>query len=748
MNVRPLRPRRRFPAFPAALTLVLLAMSVASPSGRELSPSFAAQERAAAPGQAAASPPPEVRIVARTKEFDKDRIYASGDVEIHYGEFRLFADRVSYDPATKELMAEGNVVIQARDEVTRAERAFLNLGTGRGRVEKASGLIQPTILFSAGSVEREGDDLYELSRARVTTCTQPVPRWSFSFSRAELEKDDHIEMRNAVLSVKNVPVFYLPYLRYPLRDRATGFLMPKLGYSEAKGFSYSQSFYWALARNMDATVGLDAYPKVGLGAGLEYRYLFEGGTGGQVNLYYFTFNRDASGARPSPATVVRLNHSQALPFGFTLAAHVDAESSFDFLRNFDPSFRGASISNRSAQAYLSRSWSRFNISVRVSRFETYFEQVGDSIVSTSLPEVNLNVFRVRLFAPVYFSLTGGFKNWQYGWRSQYDTGAERHANDLFLSPTLSLPFSSIPWLTADTSVAANFHYYGQTLAPGTTQIVGEPLFTRNLAVNVAVTGPVFSRIFFGRGGEPRLKNIVEPFLTYTYDSPVNDASRLVTSYGFFRFHQLAYGVNSRFFVKKAGLPVEVLSVGLAQTYYFSPATGPLGQYLVDGKPPRFSEITGTLRYYPKETFSLDAAAGYNPYYHNFSSLRLTATAGSRPDGRFLSLNWYKSMNSWATGVDPSLASLYNRHQLGLSGGLRLPGAGLELVGDIDYNLQEHKLLYTAGQVVYHYQCLDFQAEVRVYYFRVPPQTEFRLSVAIGNIGRTPEVLGGLRGFGL
>ncbi len=739
MKVRPLSLRRRLPAVPAALSLLLLALSALPP---------AAQERPAAPGPQTTSPPPEVRIVARTKEFDKDRIYASGDVEIHYGDFRLFADRVTYDPATKDLTAEGNVVIQSREEVTRAERAFLNLGTGRGRLEKASGLIQPTILFSAGSVERKSDDLYDLSRAWVTSCTQPVPRWSFSFSRAELEKDDHIEMRNAVLSVKNLPVFYLPYLRYPLKDRATGFLMPKLGYSEAKGFSYSQSFYWAMAGNMDATFGLDAYPTIGLGAGLEYRYLFAGGTVGQVNLYYFSFKRDASGTRPSPATVVRLNHSQALPFGFTLTAHVDSESSFDFLQNFDSDFRGASISNRSAQVYLSRSWSRFNFSVRVSRFETYFAQVGDSIVSTSLPEVNFNVFKVRLFAPVYFSLTGGFKSWQYGWRSEYDAGTERHASDLFLSPTLSLPFSSIPWLTADTSVAGNFHYYGQTLAPGTTQIVNEPLFTGNVAVNVAVTGPVFSRLFYGRSGEARLKNIIEPFFTYTYNSPVVGASRIVTAYGFFRYHQVAYGLNSRFFVKKAGLPVEVLSLGLAQTYYFSPATGPLGQYLVDGKPPRFSEITGTVRYYPSETFSLDAAAGYNPYYHNFSSLRLTATAGSRSDGRFLSLNWYKSMNSWAVGIDPSLASLYNRHQLGATGGLRLPGAGLEIVGEVDYNLQEKKLLYTAAQVVYHYQCLDFQAEVRVYYFRVPPQTEFRLSVGIGNIGRTADLLGGLRGFGL
>lgn len=685
--------------------------------------------------------------MARTKEFDKGRIYASGDVEIHYGDFRLFADRVEFNPETKDLLAEGNVVIQARNDVTRGERVFLNLETEKGRIEKASGLIQPTILFAADSVERKSEDLYSLSRAHVTSCTQPVPRWSFSFSRAELEKDERIEMWNAVLLVKKIPVFYLPYLRYPLRDRATGFLMPRLGYSAAKGFLYSQSFYWAMARNLDATVGLDFYPTLGLGAGLEYRYLLAGGTGGQANLYYFTFKRDAAGTKPSPATLVRLSHNQALPMGFTLTASVDYETSFDFLREFDTSFRGASISNRSAQVYLSRSWSRFNFSAQVSRFETYFTQVDDSIVSTSLPQVNFNVFKVRLLAPVYFSLTGGFKNWQYGWRSEYRAGTERHSNSLSLSPTLSLPFSSIPWLTANTSVTANFTYYGQSRDLESSEIVNSPLFTRNVVVNVDVTGPVLSRVYYGRGGEPRLKNIIEPFVNYNYDSPVNDMSRIVTAYGLYRYHQVAYGVTSRFFFKKADRPVEVLSFGLAQTYYFSPASGPLGQYLVNGKPPRFSEISGTLRYYPKETFSLDAAVGYNPYYHNFSSLRLTATAGSRPDGRYLSLNWYKSMNSWVAGVDPTLRALYNRHQLSATGGLRLPGSALELAGDVDYNLQERKLLYTGGQAIYHYQCLDFQLEVRVYYFRIRPETEFRFSVGIGNIGRSADLVGGLRGFG-
>jgi LPS-assembly protein len=733
MKVFLLRPRRRRLTVLASLAFLCLGAPSPPPFSQEL----------ASPGpQETVSAQPEIRIIARNKEMTKDRIFASGDVEIHYGEFRLFADRVEFNPETRDVLAEGNVVLQVRDEVTRAERVFLNLDTERGRIEKASGMIPPSIRFAADSIERRTTDFYGLNRARVTSCAQPIPRWEFSFSRANLKKDAYVEMWNAVFSVKKIPIFYLPYLRYPLEDRATGFLMPKVGYSGAKGFEYSQSFYLAIGRNMDATFGLDVYPTRGLGAGLEYRYLLPKGTGGQVNVYYFMFKKDAQGTAESPSSIIRISHNQALPLGFTLAANVDFQTSFSFLKEFDDEFRRASVSNKSSQVFLSRSWSRFNLSARVSRFETYFSELDDSIVSTSLPQVNFNVFKVRLFSPLYFSLSGGFNSWQYGWRSEYRAGTERRSSSLSVSPTLSLPFSSVPWLTANTSVTANFVYYGQSLDPATHQVVSDPLFTRNLVVKLDVIGPVLYRIFYGRAGEPRLKNIIEPYINYTYDSPVNQADQIVTPTGFYRYHQVSYGLTSRFLLKKDDRPVEVLSFGLGQTYYFSPESGPLKQFLVNGKPPRFSEITGTLRYYPKESFSLDAAAGYNPYYHNFSSLRLSATAGSKEDGRFLSLNWYKSLNSWIAGVDPALRALYNRHQIGGTGGLRLPGLSLELLGEIDYNLQEKKLLYTAAQAIYHYQCLDLLVEVRVFYYRTRPETQLKFSVGLGNIGRTSDILGG------
>lgn len=686
-----------------------------------------------------------MRITARTQERTKDRLFAAGDVELRSGDSLLLADRVEYDLASKDVLAEGNVVVQSGGQVIRAERVRFNLGSGRATVEKASGLVPPSILFEAESLVREAPDSYHLKKGRITACAQPNPRWSFGVSKGRIKLDDRLEMWDAVVRIKNVPVLYAPYLRYPLKERATGFLMPRVGFGGAKGLSFSQSFYWAIAPNLDATAGIDLYLSRGTGASLEGRYLFPGGTKGDLSLYYFVFKRDAAGAKPGNSSIVRLNHTQALPFGFSLVANVDHQTSYSFLREFDDSFERALVYNRTSQVYLSRSWRHFNLSARASRFETYFSEVDDANVSTALPQIAFNVFKTRLFGPLYFSLTSSYSRSRYGWTSEYEAGTERRSSKLALSPTLSLPFASIPWLTATTSVTANLAYYGESLDPGGSgAIVDDPVLAANVRAGIEIVGPVFFRLFYGRDGRARLKNIVEPYLNYSYDGPTREAERIVTNYGFFRYHQMSYGVTSRFLFRTGGRTVEVFSLGLGQTYYFSPADGPLSRFLVDGRPPRFSEIAATLRFYPQAKFSFDASAAYNPYSQNLASLRLSATAGAKADGDFLTVTWSSSRNPWVTGVDPALIALYNRDQVGASAGLRLPALDLDLQAEADYNIKEGKLLYTGAQLVYHYQCVDLLVDVRAYYFRDSPDVQVRFSLGLGAIGRT---LGFLQGFG-
>jgi hypothetical protein len=683
-------------------------------------------------------PSGELRIIAQYKEKIKEQIIASGNVEVHYKSIKLFADRIELNLETKDVYAEGQVLIQTPDDVVSCEKIFFNLDSSQGKLEKVHGMIQPTIFYDAESVERKDENSYSFRRARITSCTQPVPRWRFSCSKANFKKDDYMEMWNSVFSIKGIPVFYLPYMRYPLdKERSTGFLTPQLGYSAQKGFFFSESFFWAIKRNMDATLNLDYYSTRGLGGGLEFRYIFSGGTTGHLNLYYFNFKKEQEQETPSSAHIIRFKHNQELPLGFELVADVDLQSSYDFLREFDNNFKRAVVSNRRTQAYLSRAWSYYNFNIRVSRFETYYTNKNDSVIRYDLPRIKFSSSKMKLFSSLYFSFASSFDRWEHGWESDYEKDKQKQSQSIAFNPSLSLPFTGIPWLSVTTSLAGNFNYYFQSYAPGSKNVVDEPLFSSNYVLNVQFLGPVFFRIYRDAEDTPKLKHIIEPSLTYTYEVPVDDPERIVNYRRYFRSHQIRYGLTNRFLIKKDKMPREILTIALENIYYLSPEEGPLNIYLVDGKIPEFSDVRGTVRFYPATRYSIDFSGAWNPYHKTFSSIRLGANLGSIADSLFLRMSWFRSLNPYReTGG-------LKRHQINGFAGVRIPKLSLEAQGEISYNILERKMLYSGLNFVYHYQCLDFRAEVRVFHFREEPELQLRISLGLGNIGKTFDFLGGL-----
>jgi len=687
-----------------------------------------------------------VQVLAVTLERrTRDSLIAFGSVEIRYKDLALFADRVEINPDKKDILAEGHVVLQSPREVLSAERASFNLDGARGELSKVFGMVQPSLYYEADALQKKADNLYTLGKGKVTSCAQPVSRWKFSFSKADLKKDDYLAMWNMVLSIKKVPVFYLPYFRYPLnRERATGFLMPQAGFSGTKGFTYSQSFYWAIGRSMDATLGVDYYSSRGVGGGLEYRYLFSEGAGGTLNLYYFLFKKDPERLNPDNAYILRLNHNQPLPLGFRLVANVDYQSSFDFLREFDNNFQRAVISNRSSQVYLSKAWSNFNLNVRVSRFETYFKEYNYSIISYNLPEISLSSFKIKVFSPLYFSLSSGISRWEFGSANAYKNKTQTRSQNFWLSPALSIPFTEIPWLTLNSTVGTSLTYYFQSYAPwGVKQRTrsDEPLFTQNYNLSFELVGPVFFKIFRREDDEPYLKHVIEPSVSYRFDSPVTNSDRIITTRGYFyRFHQLTFGLTNRIMVKQNEMPREIVTLGISNTYYLAPEEGPLQiykNYTADGKSPSWADVTGYLRFYPSGEYSVDFSADFNPYHKTLSSIRLGANLGLPEDNLYLRVSWYKSINPYLQNA------WYNRHQVSFGGGLKIPALSLAALAEVDYNIQEGKMLYSAFSLNYDYQCLAFKVEARVYYFREKPETQFRVSFGLGNVGKTTDILGGV-----
>jgi hypothetical protein len=280
-------------------------------------------------------------------------------------------------------------------------------------------------------------------------------------------------------------------------------------------------------------------------------------------------------------------------------------------------------------------------------------------------------------------------------------------------------------------------YDFQSYAPNSKRVVAEPLLRKNFTFNMEFIGPTFNKIFLDDEDEPKVKHIIEPTFAYRYESPVEQSERVITStYYFIRNHYIRYGFTSRVLVKINDMPREIFTLGLSQIYYLNPEESPLQIYKVDGEIPEFSDISGYLRYYPGTNASIDFSMAYNQYKTRFSHLRLGANLGAPADDLFIRVSWYKSLNPY---FDRTWG---DRHQISFFTGFKIPKINLDALGTLDYNIKERKLLYSAISVVYHYQCIDFKADVKIFYFREKPEAQFGFSIGLGNIGKTTDFLGG------
>ncbi len=217
--------------------------------------------------------------------FSKENKYvATGNVKIEKDDTVLTADRIVFHQINSYAEAEGNVTYEDTEAKISTEKAEINIDAKTGRLYNA------VIFFKKGNywingdnISRLKDDHYYASSATFTTCDADAsasPDWCFKGNDVDIVVGQKLTAKDATFRVKGMPVLYSPYLWAPaLTQRQTGFLFPVIGNSNAKGFQFSPSFFWAIDESKDATFYLDYYSKRGIGTGIEYRYIDDNGKG-------------------------------------------------------------------------------------------------------------------------------------------------------------------------------------------------------------------------------------------------------------------------------------------------------------------------------------------------------------------------------------------------------------------------------------------------------------------------------------
>lgn len=133
------------------------------------------------------------------------------------------------------------------------------------------------VRLQGGLLERTDGNSYHARDATFTPCLcdeDESPAWGFQADEIFAQQEGYIDLKHPVLTIKGIPVIYLPYMKLPLKTRRqSGFLMPAFQTGQEKnGFVYTQPLFLDLGKNADTTITTDVFQKRGVRVGAEARY--------------------------------------------------------------------------------------------------------------------------------------------------------------------------------------------------------------------------------------------------------------------------------------------------------------------------------------------------------------------------------------------------------------------------------------------------------------------------------------------
>lgn len=499
----------------------------------------------------------------------------TGDVKARHNDNVLYAEEVEFDENQTELDARGAVQFWTDGIYWEGEHAHIDRPQNISTFDQGYyRLLERRGHGRAGHVVDEAtSDITYLTDVEYTTCPGgPETNTPWRLKSKDLKLDHNSNWGRAlhtVVKIKDIPVFYTPYISFPLTDeRMSGFLAPTFGSTKDSGFDFRIPYYWNIAPNMDATFTPRYLSDRGPMLGTEFRYLRPGGRGD------FEFE-----LLPSD----NLEGSDRYLFAAQLTqrfANSRGRIAIDFSQASDEQyFEDLSSSlDITAQRFLRRSGS---VSYRGSWWSVLgrvlsFQSVDASLLPTQGPYDQLPLLAFSTVLPEH----------------------NRSLNYSFKAHTVYFDHAHRPFTGNRTSMTAGINFpirnAGSFLVPSVKLLHNQYFLSRNdgLDDNPSTTLPIASvdgGLFFERNltlGGADLLHTLEPRFFYVYipfedqsEIPVFDTGQFDTSYAQLfqenRFNsvdrigdanQLTYAITSRLIERHTGR--ERLSASIGQIKYF------------------------------------------------------------------------------------------------------------------------------------------------------------------------------------
>lgn len=201
----------------------------------------------------------------------------SGDVQIRQGYRYLRADQAVINKNPQQVSLAGNVELREPGLLLLSDSGRVMVDDKTAAMDDVQYLLhEKHVHGDADSLTRSETGVISMINATYTYCPVDDRQWHLETSSLTLDPNDaQGRARNVTLRVGEVPVFYTPYLQFPLgSQRMSGFLVPSFGLGE-DGFDLQTPYYFNLAPNYDLVMTPRYITDRGLMLGSHFRHMSE-----------------------------------------------------------------------------------------------------------------------------------------------------------------------------------------------------------------------------------------------------------------------------------------------------------------------------------------------------------------------------------------------------------------------------------------------------------------------------------------
>ena len=229
---------------------------------------------------------PEIYFSADEMETDEANavITAGGNVIVTRGNMELVCDRLWYDQKKDIIVAEGNAILTEADgSVLYTDRITLSERMKRADVNKVKVIMRDESRIWADTFVKKTNDNKQMRNASYTACDVcqgKSPLWQIDARKVSYDAaGQNINYNDAVLRVKNIPVFYTPFLSHPSPEvkRRSGLLMTSMGSTSYTGQYIQPTYFWNVSDHTDVILSPYFTTDRGVVLGGQYRQYFYNG---------------------------------------------------------------------------------------------------------------------------------------------------------------------------------------------------------------------------------------------------------------------------------------------------------------------------------------------------------------------------------------------------------------------------------------------------------------------------------------